>query len=42
MQYIKGNTVVYCIVGSSKKIDMKRLELMCQVIKAKKKDIYKL
>ena len=40
-QYIKEKPVVYCIVGDSKKIDMKRLESMYQVVKVKKKDVHK-
>jgi Predicted Zn-dependent peptidases len=38
---IKEKPVVYCIVGSAKKIDMKRLESMYQVVKVKKRDINK-
>ena len=40
-QQIKEKPVVFCIVGSAKKIDMKRLESMYQVVKVKKRDIIK-
>lgn len=40
-QYIHGKPIVYCIVGDSKKIDMKRLETFGRIIEVKKKDIFK-
>ena len=39
-QYINNKPIVYCVVGDSKKIDMKQLESLCQIIKVKKKDVY--
>jgi predicted Zn-dependent peptidase len=38
---VKGNPIIYAIVGSSKRIDMKQLSAWGNVVKVKKKDIYR-
>ncbi|OAV70609.1 protease3 [Bacteroidales bacterium Barb6] len=38
---VKGSTVIYAVVGSAKRIDMKRLSTWGTVVKVKKKDIYR-
>ncbi len=40
-QHVWNKTIVYCIVGDSKKIDMKQLESFGQIVRVKKKDIFK-
>ena len=40
-QYMKHKPVVYCLVGDSKKMNMKRLEDFGTIIRVKKKDIFK-
>ncbi|MDR2916837.1 MAG: insulinase family protein [Tannerella sp.] len=40
-RHVRNKAIVYCITGDSKKIDMKLLESFGQVIRVKKKDIFK-